>query len=338
MDNHQETFRFELDESLFFEKGQEVGEMTGISLDPNISIHPFNNYIDIRGVVELNGTYRHDASSQENDADIGFEDYHSKRYVENVVNLEDGLAEFSHRFPIEISVPAYRINDTEDVTVAIEFFDYEVPNKNQLKLTSTIEINGISEENGTYETDKKEDPALSLRGEETFAFDMKMDKAEQGETDFSTQPDDFSQSTNQSDEEESISETEREKNKKSQTLAEFFGTAQTENSGEETFASEGESSESSGEEPSLVGYTETAYQDDSSSSPEDVRYLADMFSRDEEETYAKMRLCIVQDSDTLESIAERYDTSAHQLLKQNRLAEEGVEEGQILYVPKKLNP
>ncbi len=96
--------------------------------------------------------------------------------------------------------------------------------------------------------------------------------------------------------------------------------------------------ESYDESPSLATYPDSDYlieNDESSSGPEDVRYLADMFRSDEEEQYAKMRLCIVQETDTVESIAERYDITALQLLKQNRLEDESLQEGQLLYIPQK---
>ena len=52
------VFRFELNESLYFEKGQEVAEIMGISLEPEISIQEFSDYVSIRGVVELQGSYQ----------------------------------------------------------------------------------------------------------------------------------------------------------------------------------------------------------------------------------------------------------------------------------------
>src|SRR5699024_11969838 len=178
--NEQEVFRFDLNESLYFEKGQEVGEMTGISLDPDISIQPFNDYVSIRGVIELSGSYQREVSAHEEDESaFDFDDYHSKRYVEKVVGLDDDQAEFTHRFPVEISVPAYRVTDMDDVTVGIESFDYEIPDQNQLKLNSTIEIYGISDESvNTFDDEHDKGPALTDRDDETFAFDMKMEKEE----------------------------------------------------------------------------------------------------------------------------------------------------------------
>lgn len=56
-------------------------------------------------------------------------------------------------------------------------------------------------------------------------------------------------------------------------------------------------------------------------------------SRQEDKPFRKVRLCIVQREETLEAIAERYQMSPRELLLYNRLSEQHVEEGQILYIP-----
>lgn len=68
--------------------------------------------------------------------------------------------------------------------------------------------------------------------------------------------------------------------------------------------------------------------------PQDARYLTSMFQR-EEEPYAKMRMCIVQESDTLGSIAQKYKVPPTQLSRINDLGDEDVSAGQILYIPSK---
>lgn len=69
---------------------------------------------------------------------------------------------------------------------------------------------------------------------------------------------------------------------------------------------------------------------------QDVSYLTDMFRGDSEENYSRMRICIVQDDDTIETIAERFQISTLQLIKQNELDEDfDIHEGQLLYIPKK---
>ncbi|GIP30064.1 hypothetical protein J23TS9_51940 [Paenibacillus sp. J23TS9] len=56
-------------------------------------------------------------------------------------------------------------------------------------------------------------------------------------------------------------------------------------------------------------------------------------SSSEKNQFRKVRLCIVQREETLETIANRYQLSAREILLHNRLAEQTVEEGQILYIP-----
>ncbi|WP_339323878.1 LysM peptidoglycan-binding domain-containing protein [Paenibacillus sp. FSL W8-0194] len=56
-------------------------------------------------------------------------------------------------------------------------------------------------------------------------------------------------------------------------------------------------------------------------------------SSTEKNQFRKVRLCIVQREETLETIANRYQLTAREILLYNRLSEQTVEEGQILYIP-----
>src|SRR5699024_8280883 len=85
--------------------------------------------------------------------------------------------------PVEISVPTYRVNNLEDVTVRIAFFDYELPEPGQFNLMSTIEIHGINdgdleEERQEYDmshsTDEESNQEEVL--DETFEFELKKRK------------------------------------------------------------------------------------------------------------------------------------------------------------------
>lgn len=60
-----------------------------------------------------------------------------------------------------------------------------------------------------------------------------------------------------------------------------------------------------------------------------------LFQRSEEEqgSFRKLRLCIVQREETLETIADRYELSVRELQLYNRLTEHGLEEGQVLLIP-----
>jgi len=54
----------------------------------------------------------------------------------------------------------------------------------------------------------------------------------------------------------------------------------------------------------------------------------------EEKGFRKLRICIVQREETLELIAGRYQLQAREIALYNRLADQSVSEGQVLYIPK----
>ncbi|QHT62083.1 LysM peptidoglycan-binding domain-containing protein [Paenibacillus lycopersici] len=53
----------------------------------------------------------------------------------------------------------------------------------------------------------------------------------------------------------------------------------------------------------------------------------------EEHAFRKMRICIVQREETLDTIAGRYQMQARELALYNRLGDQSVSEGQVLYIP-----
>ncbi|WP_413379350.1 stage VI sporulation protein D [Alkalihalobacillus sp. 1P02AB] len=65
---------------------------------------------------------------------------------------------------------------------------------------------------------------------------------------------------------------------------------------------------------------------------ENALYLTKMLTKGEER-FSKWKMCIIQENESLDSIAERYDIPTSTLIRFNRLKEEQVEEGQILYIP-----
>ncbi|OIJ18354.1 stage VI sporulation protein D [Anaerobacillus alkalidiazotrophicus] len=66
---------------------------------------------------------------------------------------------------------------------------------------------------------------------------------------------------------------------------------------------------------------------------ENALYLTKMLSKGEEEEFKKLKMCIIQESETLDTIAARYEITQSALIKVNRLNDAEVQEGQILYIP-----
>ncbi|WP_226036514.1 stage VI sporulation protein D [Aquibacillus saliphilus] len=353
----QSVFNFDLNESLWFKKGQEVDEIMGISLEPEISIQEFDDFVSIRGVIELKGEYFQVRESGDDEQQVlSMRDHPSQRFVDRIESYEDGVNEFFHNFPVEVSIPKYRINSLDDVMVGIESFDYELPENSQLKLNAIVAIHGVVEdrdepqenqedvevkatpepERETEElvNDEPVDEDSEKSDDETFEFDVKKKEEEEDRVDLEL---DESTGEVESVEKAKTPEKERWKSKKSQSLAEFFGKIDKPKDAEMTENSV-ESSESSSI-VSFASYSKDESVDESESRAEETQqnttYLLNIFGDKEEDRYSSMKLCIVQDSDSLESLAEKYDISALNITKTNRLTDDELSEGQILYIPTK---
>lgn len=67
---------------------------------------------------------------------------------------------------------------------------------------------------------------------------------------------------------------------------------------------------------------------------EDVQWKNLFLGGSSEQTpFKRVKLCIVQREETLDTIADRYQLSTRELQLYNRLSEQSIEEGQVLYIP-----
>ncbi|MCB6216165.1 LysM peptidoglycan-binding domain-containing protein, partial [Bacillus paralicheniformis] len=75
-------------------------------------------------------------------------------------------------------------------------------------------------------------------------------------------------------------------------------------------------------------------QEVSAKENDNALYLTKLFTKQGEEEFTRMRMCIVQQNDTIDLLCERYDINVQQLIRMNSLSlDEELKEGQILYIP-----
>lgn len=136
---NQSCLRFSLEESVWFQRGQEVAELVSISLDPNITIQENDQYVTIKGSLELTGEYKcaDPAAEEAAEAETG------NRQVHSVMEREEGYMEFLHRFPVDITIPQNRIESIYDIDITVESFDYDFPERSSLKLSAELAITGL---------------------------------------------------------------------------------------------------------------------------------------------------------------------------------------------------
>jgi stage VI sporulation protein D len=138
---NQSSIRFSVEESIWFQRGQEVAELLSMSLDPEIIIQEHDQYISVRGGLILTGEYHADDSERESAIKPS-----GARTVQEVETDEEGLSILRHKFPIDITIPKNRIQNLNDVYVTIESFDYELPQRGNLLLEAELSITGIYED------------------------------------------------------------------------------------------------------------------------------------------------------------------------------------------------
>lgn len=316
-------FQFELQETLYFDKGDEVLELIGVSLNPEVEIQSYDTYVSIRGEIELRGEYMRDEQRIDETDHLTLDDLDAKRFVHQVESKEDNMAEFYHRFPVDISIPEYRIENMDDIRIEIINFDYELPANSKLQLTAVAEIQGIKAQVDLWKEKETKERKVESEQDETsdsFTFEvereeneMEAERVEEIEEAGSMEDVETATATEKVEEVEEIEEgieanTERE----TEDVMENELTIR---------AKEEEEGEEEGGPAEVVN---------------DVSYLTDIFRHEESESYTKMRICIAQEDDTIDSIAERFQVSALQLIKQNKLDDDfDISEGQLLYIPKK---
>ncbi|WP_412095597.1 LysM peptidoglycan-binding domain-containing protein [Bacillus inaquosorum] len=141
--NHR--LQFSVEESICFQKGQEVSELLSISLDPDIRVQEVNDYVSIRGSLELTGEYNIDQNKHTE------EFYTDKRFVEEVRKREDGSAELTHCFPVDITIPKNKVSHLKDVFVFIDAFDYQLTDSRILTIQADLAIEGLLDDTANKE-------------------------------------------------------------------------------------------------------------------------------------------------------------------------------------------
>ncbi|KRV45084.1 spore coat protein [Bacillus sp. TH007] len=400
--------QFSVEESIYFKNGQEVSELLSISLDPDILVQEVNDYVSIRGSLELTGEYNINQEELMGESSS----YASYRQADEVKVREDGTAELLHQFPVDITIPKNKISHLNDVFVFIDAFDYQLTESRLLTIQADLAIEGLLDE-GTPEPLVEEPYEFVHRAEEeygdvTYEYQAQPEYEEQemlpreeheenaeqqaalqhearteqeeGEIDIETVMVEEAEEEEEYEEEEAVALGYRSFPEAQVQEPPFFDPPKLleEEERDDTFFEvevrkdpEAESKEEE-EPPAYPAFESPTYQmeqtqeerDDSyqferlyereapkvyesaqeaeefehdqreASGSENSLYLTKLFAKQEEEDFSRMKICIVQQEDTVDRICERYQLNVQQLLRTNSLSVDAeLEEGQILYIP-----
>ncbi|WP_186320867.1 stage VI sporulation protein D [Bacillus mycoides] len=313
------SLRFSLKESVWFQKGQEVEELLSISLDPDVEIEELDHEVIVRGQLDLTGEY----VARQDDSAYSLRELSPAKAIDYVETRADGVNELVHSFPLEISIPRNRVKVIEELYVSIEEFDYELKENGCLQLLADISITGLCDEERTEDEEEEtayaeleadsaeEDESRPAQHEEVPAY-----KESDGWEDYAFEPFQLEERKEQEIEEEELEEHEfagREEEKETTPQFELFG--------RKNFKKEKAKKQEEQEEE--------AY----SQRDENALYLTKLFTKEPEEEFTKLRMYFVQEGDTIESVAERYETTVQNLYRVNQSEDIYLTTGQIIYIP-----
>ncbi|MEM5027930.1 LysM peptidoglycan-binding domain-containing protein [Priestia sp. WB3] len=418
--------QFSVEESIYFKSGQEVSELLSISLDPDILVQEVNDYVSIRGSLELTGEYN--INQEELLGELS--SYASYREADEVKVREDGTAELLHQFPVDITIPKNKISHLNDVFVFIDAFDYQLTENRLLTIQADLAIEGLLDEE-TPQAPVEEPYEFVHRSEEEYGdmtYDYQLQPEEEeleelqdnereidedqailqhdtraeeekqeegieielvsGEEEVETEETEETEDLNESEEREEMESQEEvalgyrslpeaqvqeppffeppkllDEEEREDTLFEVevrkdpeIGEEQEETAQpypvfeSPAYHVEEEEEQVAQDDTYQLGrlyereapkiyesaQEEEAFEEDvrETSGSENSLYLTKLFAKQEEEDFSRMKICIVQQEDTVDRICERYQLNVQQLLRTNSLSVDAeLEEGQILYIP-----
>lgn len=358
---------FSIEDSVWLNKGQQIDEIIGMSLTPEISVMQMDDHVTIQGGLRFVGEYKMmeenrqmDEEEIDEDEDSSFtalSDFRNSGDIQT--ETETGTGQIEHVFPIDITIPMTRIQHVDDIYVEVSSFDYDLPEKSCIQLTADVSISGVKSDeqqreieliDSEYDYEETEEDLETVvqeeeAQEESTAFQFEAYKSHQEE------PEEV-QVAYQPKEEAPSYESNRSME---QDIIETFQQSDWQEEDHQVEAQSDPTTYSNQdveEAPAYRYVTETEQMDiQESYEPEEVdieeevqeavkkerdsaSYLTSML-RNEDEQFSRWKMCIIQEEETLQVIADRYELSTSQLTRYNNLDSEKVEEGQIIYIPSK---
>lgn len=311
-----------------------IAELEEIELVPHMQALGADDEMILRGHLMLSGIYRSDQGA--------------------------ALSQLEHWIPIEITMPLERVQSAEQLFVEIDHFDVDVSSERSLNVTGVLALRGLEPSVASMPVWREDSFTVvhqapevqELEHQEPGQQELYFQAQDQQEHDELQLPGD-QQLNEQLDierqepviEHQVVQAVVQPVESPEMKIA-FSGKPSTEpsmimQSGVSMLAQLGEKGEKREEvlkqQAIVQDTTDPGQQMDAQAElngDDELEWTRlFLFNRDEQRPFRKVKLCIVQREETLESIADRYNVGTRQLQLHNQLTEAYLTEGQVLYIP-----
>lgn len=303
-----QQLRFDISENVRLHTHQpHIKQLLELDLYPDVQINEKGDHLKIEGFLRLKGVY------------FGEETKETKSYD------SEKREELSYIIPVEITLPADRAQ-LKHISAEIESFDYQVLSPFELQIDAILLIDGLipdQEEEGV----QTEPSTPSFSGSKAMIEPKTAATEDQPAEELEvSQPEaSFEEGDSQVLEESPTPHTEENPEvEKKQTLDESVVEQQ------EAEKQEEESIEAKEENQSdAIAMEEETEQELEQKDDDWAKWLL----REREENFISMRMVIVQENDSINQLAERYEISPNRIRQVNRLDDREPEKGEIIYIP-----
>ncbi|WP_124727078.1 LysM peptidoglycan-binding domain-containing protein [Staphylospora marina] len=362
MENPFAQLRFDISEKVRLHPQQPgIDTLLEMDLYPDVEIKDEGQHLKIQGYLRLSGTYLASKDSVETGAGDG---------ERTEIPEEELRHELAYVIPVEITLPADRAEQNR-ILAEVESFDYSVLSPFELKIEAVLMIDGLIPDQKDVEAAREEEeelpevPAFSGAPARPLTIQGSEDRQEEAED-----PDRAEEPESRSGKEQPVFEGWDRGESPAESGALFpdttgFRAGRPEEESPRGLSEEWESpvqhrgqppeefwkerqesrkfrdGDNDGHEPSQIRPEEADERHGLHEEAEGaVRKQTDWIRwliGNKPEQFTPMRMVIVRKEESVNQLADRYEVSANQLIRVNRLTTDLLEEGQILHIPDRKN-
>jgi len=136
----QPFMKFEIREKVkHFKEDRSFNELSSLELQPIIKVYESKNQVEVNGHLVLHGEFL----TKEEDWEQFFNESDGIHYHPFYNKKEEEADSFQYQIPLSIQMPRDRVEDTAELFVVVEDFDYEILSSGEMELTAQIKLLGV---------------------------------------------------------------------------------------------------------------------------------------------------------------------------------------------------
>ncbi len=172
-DKEKEPVTFSINERLVLDGQYGAAEFLSMALEPDMTIEEDPHFVKVTGKLKLTGEFR--PASPSGNGEHFNEIYKPAHPIRKVFATDVGTYCIEHEFPVDITIPSYRITNMEELYVTIDAFDYFLEASRAIDLSADILLSGLTSTQDqvktgrTYDQRPQKDQYLGVPSHETFA-------------------------------------------------------------------------------------------------------------------------------------------------------------------------